>query len=310
MKILFATDGSEHASAALDFLLRFPFPRDTSITIITVVDDMPMIQAKLDTLDEDQAEALQSVNRALQVDAEQLVAGVGDRLRADGWSGEALIRGGAPAKEILQAADDIDADLIVLGSHGMGGVKRFLLGSVSDRVLEYASCSVLIVKTPATAVPAMSAEMGANTSFKVMLAYDGSKASRLAMETCAGLPLGKESEIRVVSVMPLVTAYRQDVRQHINRIWLRKKQVMQDELEETVRSLRWTTPNVFTELREGSSIQNEILTAAEEADSDLIMIGCKDRGTIKRLLLGSVTHRLARYAACTVWAVRKGLEKE
>jgi nucleotide-binding universal stress UspA family protein len=105
--------------------------------------------------------------------------------------------------------------------------------------------------------------------------------------------------------MPLITAYRQDVRQHINSIWLQKKQVMQAELEKAVRSLKWATPNLTTQLREAESVSDDILSAAEEAGSDLIMVGCKDKGTIKRLLLGSITHRMARYANCSVWAVRR-----
>ena len=104
--------------------------------------------------------------------------------------------------------------------------------------------------------------------------------------------------------MPLITAYRQDVRQHINQIWQQKKQIMQYELDKTVSALKWATPNVKTQLREAKNVSDEILNAAEEAGSDLIIFGCKDRSAIKNLLLGSITRRMARYAHCPVWAVR------
>ncbi len=79
---------------------------------------------------------------------------------------------------------------------------------------------------------------------------------------------------------------------------------MQAELEKAVSSLQWAIPNVTTQLREADNVSDEILTAAEQEGSDLIMFGCKDRSAIKNFLMGSITRRMARYAECTVWAVR------
>lgn len=305
MNILIATDGSVDAGNALGFMLRFPFPRDSKMTVLSVVDDIPMLPAELDALNEVQVESLQLANRRLKEEAEELVERESRRLREDGWPGEALVRNGNPVDEILGVAEEIDADLIVLGSHGTGMAKRFLLGSVSDRVLEYAACSVLIVKQrPGAAEPA-AIEPGTNAPYKIMLAYDNTDVSQEALALCSSLPLEQESEINALYVMPLITAYRQDVRQHINSIWLQKEHIMQEELETAVASYQWATPNVTTQVREADNVSDEILEAAEQAGSDLIMFGCKDKGALKRLLLGSITRRMARYAKCTVWAVRK-----
>ena len=192
----------------------------------------------------------------------------------------------------------------MLGSHGTGGIRRFLLGSVSDQVLEYADCSVLIVKEPEPGTM-QPVEAGTNTAMRILLAYDHTEASDRALELCADIPLEEGSEISVVSVMPLVTAYRQDIRQHINDIWLHKRQVLEDALDNAIRALKWATPNVTSQLREGDSVSDELLTAAEEAGSDMIMVGCKRKTAFKRFLMGSVTHRMARYARCSVWAVRE-----
>jgi nucleotide-binding universal stress UspA family protein len=286
-------------------MLRFPFPPDSKMTVLTVVGDIPMLPAELDALNEAQIDSLEQANKRLREEAEELVDRESRRLREDGWSGETMVRSGKPVDQILRVAEEIDADLIVLGSHGARMAKRFLLGSVSDRVLEYAPCSVLIVKKKdGDEVPA-AIEPGTNAAYRIMLAYDISDAAHEALDLCSSLPLEQNSEIRVVNVMPLITAYRQDVRQHINSIWLQKKQVVQAELEKAVRSLKWATPNVTTQLREAESVSDDILRAAEDAGSDLIMVGCKDKGTIKRFLLGSITHRMARYANCSVWAVRR-----
>ena len=304
MNILFATDGSSHAEVALNFLLRFPFTRETTMTVLTVVDAIPMIQPELESLDDEQNHALQSANKVLRDDAAALVDRVGDRLREDGWSGSTRVGSGDPVEEILAVADEINADLIVLGSHGTGGIRRFLLGSVSDQVLEYADCSVLIVKEPEPGTM-QPVEAGTNTAMRILLAYDHTEASDRALELCADIPLEEGSEISVVSVMPLVTAYRQDIRQHINDIWLHKREVLEDALDNAIRALKWATPNVTSQLREGDSVSDELLTAAEEAGIDMIMVGCKRKTAFKRFLMGSVTHRMARYARCSVWAVRE-----
>jgi nucleotide-binding universal stress UspA family protein len=305
MNILIATDGSVDAGNALGFMLRFPFPRDSKMTVLSVVDDIPMLPAELDALNDVQVESLQLANRRLKEEAEELVERESRRLREDGWPGEALVRNGNPVDEILGVAEEIDADLIVLGSHGTGMAKRFLLGSVSDRVLEYAACSVLIVKQrPGEAEPE-AIEPGTNAPYRIMLAYDNTDVAQEALALCSSLPLEKESEISALYVMPLITAYRQDVRQHINSIWLQKEHIMQEELEKAVASYQWATPNVTTQVREADNVSDEILKAAEQAGSDLIMFGCKDKGALKRMLLGSITRRMARYAKCTVWAVRK-----
>lgn len=309
MNILIATDGSEDAGNALNFVLRFPFPRDSKMTVLAVVSDIPMLPAELEALDDTQNEALQLANRRLREEAEERVASEGRRLLEDGWPGETMVRNGNPVDEILTVAGEIDADLIVLGSHGIGMAKRFLLGSVSDRVLECAKCSVLIVRKKTGHEGKAAIEPGTNAPHRIMLAYDNTDVAHEVLNQCASLPLEDDSAVKVVSVMPLITAYRQDVRQHINDIWLQKKRIMKEELEKAVRSLQWATSDVTTQLREARSVSDEILNAAEEAGSDLIMFGCKDKGVIRNLLQGSISRRTARYAECSVWAVRKKSDK-
>ncbi len=83
----------------------------------------------------------------LREDTEKLLAGELQRLRAGGREGSSEIRSGNPADEIIKLAKELQADLIMVGSHGQGGLGDFLLGHVSDRLLQYAPCSVLIART-------------------------------------------------------------------------------------------------------------------------------------------------------------------
>jgi nucleotide-binding universal stress UspA family protein len=68
-------------------------------------------------------------------------------MRAHGVEAECHARKGDPANALLDVASESDADLIVVGNRGMTGTKRFLLGSVPDKISHHAPCSVLIVRT-------------------------------------------------------------------------------------------------------------------------------------------------------------------
>ena len=69
--------------------------------------------------------------------------------RARGLNARAVLRTGTPHAEIVALATDERADLVVIGTHGRGGVDRALLGSVADRVVRLAPCPVLTVREPA-----------------------------------------------------------------------------------------------------------------------------------------------------------------
>lgn len=71
------------------------------------------------------------------------------KARAEGLSARAALRTGVAYQEIVALAVDERADLIVIGTHGRGGIDRALLGSVADRVIRLASCPVLSVREPA-----------------------------------------------------------------------------------------------------------------------------------------------------------------
>ena len=70
------------------------------------------------------------------------------KARAEGLGARSALRSGAPHEEIVALARDERADLIVIGTHGRGGVSRALLGSVADRVVRLAPCPVLTVREP------------------------------------------------------------------------------------------------------------------------------------------------------------------
>src|SRR6202000_1183244 len=79
-------------------------------------------------------------------DVDATLSEAADEVREAGLDGETFARAGGPAGAILDVAEERDADLIVVGNKGMTGARRFLLGSVPNKVSHHAPCSVLIIR--------------------------------------------------------------------------------------------------------------------------------------------------------------------
>lgn len=299
MKILLATDGSETARAALDFLLRFPLPEGSEIDLLSVTDHHHLPPITRDDLTREQRQAIGETERAVRQDAERILAQAAERVRGAGRPGSTEVRIGHPAEEIRLAAAEHGAELIVLGSHGHRGLRRLILGSVSGSVLQYADCSVLIVR-PRTEGQAPAPD----GRLRILLCLDGSAPAQKAIELCAGLPLRGRAAVTLLTVMPLITLYRQDIRQRLSWHWQEQKAAATADLEKAAAIIRPTAEDVSTLLREDADEAGAILAAAQALGSDLIVLGHKGRSAIERVLLGSVTGRIAAQAPCAVLAVR------
>ncbi|MCL5022061.1 MAG: universal stress protein [Nitrospirae bacterium] len=139
MKILIAYDGSEQADKALKEA--FDIAGRTvgaSITIVTVIPDL--------CIGDVSASECEAIMKVMDVDAEGSVKKVAGRSAMKGIAAEHIIRHGNPSEELLRAADEIGANLIVIGSHGKHATERFFFGSVSMRVMEHCGCNVLVIK--------------------------------------------------------------------------------------------------------------------------------------------------------------------
>lgn len=136
-KILAAYDGSKESEKAVLTAIGLARGFGSSLTIIAVVPELYFAEvAELDRM---------RILDTLSKDAKAALAGL--RKQATGISRiKTLIKSGSPAVEILDAAEKMKASLIVTGSHGRHGARRFLLGSVSSKIVDNAPCSVLVVK--------------------------------------------------------------------------------------------------------------------------------------------------------------------
>ena len=99
-------------------------------------------------------------------------------------------------------AEETGADIIVVGSHGLTGVRRFLIGSVSSQVLQSADCSVLIVKQSEDVREEEHEAPPHGRRWRLVVAYDDSIPARKAVEFCASLPLGDSAEVEILTCCP------------------------------------------------------------------------------------------------------------
>ncbi len=138
--VLFPTDGSAGAAAALEHAIEHALTYDATLHVLYVVEETyPVIESGpadvFEAIEEQGERALDDAR------AEANAAGVG--------SVRGSIDGGSPYRNILSYAAEHDIDLIVMGTHGRRGVDRYLLGSVTEKVVRTADCPVLTVRAEA-----------------------------------------------------------------------------------------------------------------------------------------------------------------
>ncbi len=153
-EIIVGIDGSDDARAAAEFVAtRFPLPTDCTLRLLDIV-PQPLFDTMGDPMNLAGSEnylTLEIINGEARKKAlcrlESLAQALPQKDGGPKIEIEPVVIG-HPVTELLRIADERKAGLIVVGSHGLTGIDRFLLGSVSERVMRHATCSVLIVKRP------------------------------------------------------------------------------------------------------------------------------------------------------------------
>jgi nucleotide-binding universal stress UspA family protein len=139
MKILVAHDGSDYSAAALKKGAHLAQKENASLLVVNVVPDLGLT----DELSDDNIKTLYGT---LTDESEKLMKGIKNDLSKSVSDIKTEVKFGSPAEVIVDTAKNENVDLIVVGSHGKHGAKKFYLGSVSSKVISSASCDVLVVK--------------------------------------------------------------------------------------------------------------------------------------------------------------------
>ncbi len=135
--VLVPIDGSEHSKKTLQKAVEIAELRKAPLLVVQVLE--PLLYNEGSDLFRD----LHLPSQAEQAD--QGFAVVESSVKEANVTWERVLGNGIPADEILNLAEKHAADLIVIGRHGANALRRFLMGSVSDRVVRYASCDVYVV---------------------------------------------------------------------------------------------------------------------------------------------------------------------
>ena len=143
-RIVVGTDGSDTAAEAVRQAVELAKATGASLEIVSAFEPVPS-----DRLREESGEVPGDVAYAVgpTEDVNVVLESAAGPARNDGVEVNTQAREGDPADAILDVAEEINADLIVVGNKGMTGAKRFLLGSVPNKVSHHAPCGVYIVRT-------------------------------------------------------------------------------------------------------------------------------------------------------------------
>ena len=280
-KILLATDGSEEAELAARTAADLAAKTGSELHVVHVLVLPP--EALRDPFG---TEARKEFEKRGRERLDELVG----RLEASGGAvGGAHLRVGSPAAEIVAQAEELGAGMVVLGSRGLGAMRRALMGSVSDSVVRHAPCPVLVVRSEPLAFPT-----------KILLATDGSEEATLAASTAAELAKGTDSELHVVHVGSFVPTFLAATEEEPGRAAREARKTLDNEVGR-IQAADGTV--VQAHLRVGGAPE-EVVVLAEDMGAGLIVMGSRGRGGIRRALMGSVSETVMRHAHCPVFLVR------
>jgi nucleotide-binding universal stress UspA family protein len=278
-RILVPTDRSDPARRALEQAADLAARYDATITTLHVVDTRELDGGS--EMDERTAAAQAELDAAIDdLDLEP--------------TPEAVVRAGIPSEEILDYADESGMDLIVMGTHGRTGVRRYLLGSVAEKVVRLSDVPVLSVH------PA-EVDVGTVPFERILVPTDGSDGASVAIDCATDLATTYDAALHAVSVVDtggMATDVQFDV--------------IMDQLEERARTAVETVADAASEagvedtetaVLEGRA-HDVIQSYADDERIDLIVMGTHGRSGLDRYLLGSVAEKLVRTTSIPVLTVR------
>jgi nucleotide-binding universal stress UspA family protein len=211
---------------------------------------------------------------------------------------EVRVDEGNTTNRILEHARTRPADLIVMGTHGLTGFERFMLGSVAEKVLRKATCPVMTVPP--------AAETVAKAPYtRLLCAVDFSESSLAALRFATSLAQEADARLSILHVLdwppddePLFARF--DVPEFRRAVETQVQARLEALVTDDVRV--WCKPS--TTVVYGKPYQ-QILAVAEKEATDLIVLGVHGRNALDLTLFGSTTNHVVRRASCPVLTLRQ-----
>jgi nucleotide-binding universal stress UspA family protein len=296
MKILLAVDGSDASMSAVAATAALPTPPGSTIEVVSVIPDSfapegspwPNVIRIDPPTDRDR----------IRDDVRERLEEIATRLRTADRSVEARVLEGRPATQVVEEAQQVGADMIVMGARGLSVVRRLLLGSVSSEVVDHAPCPVLVARRDSIG--------------RVLWATDGSPGADRVADFIDDSHIFDHAEIHVVSVadagmpwspgfIPIDGATSIEAFEHALDT---AEQGARDVVERA--AARLAAQHVASaSIRPDGDIVAAILDEANSDDVDIIALGARPMGTLHRWLVGSVSRAVLHVAPMSVLIVRE-----
>jgi nucleotide-binding universal stress UspA family protein len=276
--IVFPTDGSEAADAALSYAFAVADYHDATLHALHVADTN---QDSLTLLGDEVVDVLER-------EGERIVEAVAEDALLRDVSVETAVEQGDPAMTIVDYAEAVDAGAIAMATHGRSGLDRVLLGSVTERVAESAAVPVLTVAADLDWDPAYPPGT-------VLVATDGSAGGDGALASGIDVALATGAKLAILTVVEsgVLDAQNGD-----------DGGPATDRARETVEAAVATAEDAGVGSVEGTVAHGrayrEIGTHAEETGADLVAVGTQGQSGFGRHVLGGVTGKLLRSAPTPV----------
>lgn len=299
-RILVGCDGSDHDHDAIALAAAVARQTGGSLILASAADEVPRFLSfgpQLLT-----PEGLQT---ALRHEADRILREAEATLPSAVRCRREVVIGDSPAGALYSLAEAEDVDLIVLGSCHRGAIGRVLAGSVGQQVLDSAPCAAAIA-------PAGFRERGEPELGVIGVGIDGKPESLAALSAAEALASAAGATLRLISVIAaadlhvpegsppdVYEAIEAAAREHAHRV-----------IEEAIASLTADVP-VVREIVDGRDgpIALSLEAAADAAEIDVLFVGSRGFGPVRRVLLGSVSSQLMTSSTCPVLVVPRGSDR-
>jgi len=307
MKVLLALEQTRISEGAIQILSKLTLPAGSDLFLLHVNPMPQQLSGLAKKRTPKLSQQVQAVQKNVLDQARQFLGKVEKRLSSQDVSVYPIIKSGFPGEEILKTIQAKGIDLVVLGTRGFSKITGFLLGSVSQWVLQEAPCSVLVVRKTAR-----GKKIG--QGMNLLLATDGSPDSRAAVDFVKTVGLPASSQLTILHV---VKKHAYETRQtliadskHENELAALAEELLEIRGREGAKLLEQTRKALFSPdltIQERLVYGNpaaEILKAARYIGADLIVVGSRGTTGIKRIFLGSVSNKVSHSAGCSVAVIR------
>jgi nucleotide-binding universal stress UspA family protein len=309
MKVLIAYDGSECADAAIEDLQRAGLPAEAEALVVSVEEGwMPppplssyalvetMVQPEGNTATQ---MAFDVESRLVEAKALALKAKAQVKKLFPAWNVSEKFVIGLPANELLNIADEWNPDLIVVGSHGRTAIGKFIFGSVSNKIVTHANCTVRIARCDLE---------NRYSKERILIGIDGSLGAEAAVEEVLDrqFPAGTEMRLLIACdpLKPSLVGYLlPKVVQWVDESNRGEHEWAKDVVRQQAEKLKKAGFVISYEVKEGDP-RRILMDEAEEWKATTLFLGARGLAAIDRFLLGSVSTTLAQRAECAVEVVR------